>query len=113
MASRKYSVQSIVESLTGVDPVITVKTVVAPVAAKPAAGSETASTEAPPRPVATERRQDPPRVKGPARLRERKDIDPEKDAFVQQVVATFDARVVRVTDAPVRRGTVPENSEEG
>lgn len=109
----RLAIQSIVESLTGVDPVITVKTVVAPAAAKPAAGSDKASPEVTPRPVAAERRQDPPRVKGPARLRERKDIDPEQDAFVQQVVATFEARVVRVTDAPVRRGTVPENSEEG
>ena len=51
-------------------------------------------------------------MKGPARLRERKDVDPEQDAFVQQVVATFGAKVVRVTDAPIRKGTVPAESEE-
>ncbi|MCR9200273.1 MAG: DNA polymerase III subunit gamma/tau [Planctomycetaceae bacterium] len=108
----RSAIQSIVERLTGIDPVITVKTVVSPAGEKPVTGPATAPAEASPRPVAAERRQDPPRVKGPARLRERKDVDPEQDAFVQQVVATFEARVVRVTDAPVRRGTVPENSEE-
>ena len=114
----RSAIQSLVERLTGVDPVVTVKIVAAPATEKPveatptgppAATSERPSTA---RPAAAERSQDPPRVKGPARLRERKDVDPEQDAFVQQVVATFGAKVVRVTDAPIRKGTVPAESEE-
>jgi hypothetical protein len=40
----------------------------------------------------------------PARVRD--DVDPEQDAFVQQVVELFGAKVVRVTDAPVRKEEV-------
>jgi hypothetical protein len=36
----------------------------------------------------------------------RDDVDPEQDAFVQQVVELFGAKVVRVTDAPVRKEEV-------
>lgn len=110
----RSAIQSIVERLTGVDPVVTVRAVASPLTEKPvvqAENPESTATQAT-RSVAPERRQDPPRVKGPALMRERKDVDPEKDAFVQQVVETFGAKVVRVTDAPIRKGTVPADSEE-
>lgn len=106
----RSAIQSIVERLTGVNPIVSIKTV----ADQPAAATSQAKTQpqaaavqkAPP----IERRQDAPKVTGPTPLRVRDDIDPEKDAFVQQVVETFGAKVVRVTDAPVRKDTA--NSEE-
>lgn len=106
----RSAIQSIVQRLTGVDPIVTLRTVAdeAPAAA-PQTGKqlETASAT---KAIPAERRQDAPKVKGPTPLRVRDDIDPQKDAFVQQVVETFGAKVVRITDAPARKDTT--NSEE-
>lgn len=106
----RSAIQSIVQRLTGVDPIVTLKTVPdeGPASA-PQAGKqpETASVT---KAIPSERRQDAPKVKGPTPLRVRDDIDPQKDAFVQQVVETFGAKVVRITDAPARKDTT--NSEE-
>ena len=99
----RQAIQQIVARLTGVEPVVSLK--VLPAEAPPTAPASATSesrppvTPSPPRPAAKLAQQ----VKGRSTLRIREDIDPEKDAFVQQVVETFGATVVRVTDAPVRR----------
>lgn len=104
----RQAIQQIVARLTGVEPVVTLKILPAeaPKAASKSEPSEVQQPVAPPppRPAA----QPAPQVKGRSTLRIREDIDPEKDAFVQQVVETFGATVVRVTDAPVRR---PESEQ--
>ncbi len=104
----RQAIQQIVARLTGVEPVVTLKILPAeaPKAAPKSEPSEVQQPVAPPppRPAA----QPAPQVKGRSTLRIREDIDPEKDAFVQQVVETFGATVVRVTDAPVRR---PESEQ--
>ncbi|MEQ9408576.1 MAG: DNA polymerase III subunit gamma/tau [Fuerstiella sp.] len=103
----RSAIQSIVARLTGVDPVVTL-TLVAGVS------PEGKSTSADPKPVvpartAESRTKPPAQVKGPSPLRIREDIDPEQDAFVQQVVETFGAKVVRITDAPARRQATEED----
>ncbi|MCP4782417.1 MAG: DNA polymerase III subunit gamma/tau [Fuerstiella sp.] len=103
------AIQSIVSRLTGVDPHVTLKVVQD--SPPPNTQSEVSSERPAPAQKAAESRKDPPsQVKNPAPLRVRDDIDPEQDAFVQQVVATFGARVVRVTDAPARRDIPDEEN---
>ena len=102
----RSAIQSIVSRLTGVEPLVTLKVVTDSPQQNPQ--SEVPSERPAPAPKPAESRKDPPsQVKNPAPLRVREDIDPEQDAFVQQVVATFGAKVVRITDAPARRD-IPE-----
>lgn len=105
-------IQKIVHRLTGVDPVVTLKTiaVASPDSAPQAARGPEKAPAAKPKPA--ERRQEPSQVRGPAPLRVRDDVDPEQDAFVQQVVSLFSAKVVRVTDAPAKRSKDTSDSDE-
>ena len=103
-AESRTAIQSIVARLTGVDPIVTLKIVGEPAAANPAEKQPVEATASPkPKPVALQKKDAPQQVKGSSTLRIRDDIDPEQDAFVQQVVATYGAKVVRITDAPVRK----------
>ena len=96
----RSAIQSIVNRLTGVDPLVTlqvgnesrtqhVQPEVPSERPRPAIAPKTSETH----------KDSPSQVRNPAPLRVRDDIDPEQDAFVQQVVATFGAKIVRVTDA--------------
>ena len=107
----RSAIQSIVTRLTGVDPLVTLKIVndsptehvqpeVPSQRARPTTAQKTPETN----------KDSPSQVRNPAPLRVRDDIDPEQDAFVQQVVATFGAKVVRVTDAPTRKDIPDEEN---
>lgn len=103
-AESRSAIQSIVTRLTGVDPIVTLKIVSDSTLHTPTK-SDSAATASPGTPASrpvVAAIPAAPKVKGPSSLRIREDVDPEKDAFVQQVVEIFDAKVVRVTDAPVR-----------
>ncbi|MEO2017411.1 MAG: DNA polymerase III subunit gamma/tau [Fuerstiella sp.] len=105
----RAAIQSIVSRLTGVDPHVTLRVVQD--SPPPNPQSEVPTERPAPAQKAAESRKDTPSpVKNPAPLRVRDDIDPEQDAFVQQVVATFGAKVVRVTDAPARRDIPDEQN---
>lgn len=112
-AESRSAIQSIVRRLTGVDPVVTLK-ITAP-AEPPKTETVAETTTGKSKPVASKPIQvlksSAPQVKGPSSLRIREDVDPEKDAFVQQIVDTFGAKVVRITDAPVRLPTEDEDTE--
>ena len=97
----RSAIESIVSRLTGVTAAVSLKIVASEA---PKQNEKQASAVAKPTPKAVEKRNDaPPQVKGPSSLRIRDDVDPEQDAFVQQVVDLFGAKVVRITDAPARR----------
>lgn len=101
--------QSKVEELTGVLPNISIRMLdAAPEDSKPA-DSQAKTNPARKKPI---RSSDPPRVRGKNALRERKDVDPEQDAFVQQVVELFGAEVVRITDAPAPKGVPTDEAPE-
>jgi len=106
----RSAVQSIVVRLTGVDPIVTLKLISEPAKPEPQPAAPERSN-APPK-VQDNRRDSPPQVKGPMPLKLRADIDPQQDAFVQQIVETFGAKVVRITDAPTRRDTTETEEEE-
>ena len=108
----RSAIQKTVHRLTGVSPVVTLK--ITEVASTDSAAQTVSGPVKSPaaQPAQVERRQEPAQVKGPAPLRVRKDVDPEQDAFVQQVVSLFGAKVVRVTDAPARRNTETTDSED-
>ncbi|MCP4512196.1 MAG: hypothetical protein GY826_38000 [Fuerstiella sp.] len=95
--------------LTGVDPLVTLTLVTdaTPENLQPEVPSE---RPAPARKASESRKDLPAQVRNPAPLRVRDDIDPEQDAFVQQVVATFGAKVVRVTEAPARKDIPNEDN---
>jgi DNA polymerase III subunit gamma/tau len=107
----RSAIQSIVIRLTGVDPLVTLKVV----NDSPAQHVQPEVPSQRPRPATTQKtseasKDSPSQVRNPAPLRVRDDIDPEQDAFVQQVVATFGAKVVRVTDAPTRKDIPDEEN---
>ena len=105
----RATVESVVSRLTGVTVAVSLK-IVTDAASKPGPAERTQPAR---NSKLIERRNEPPaQVKGPMPLRVRDDIDPEKDAFVQQVVETFGAKVVRITDAPVRRTVAAVEGEE-
>lgn len=107
----RAAIESIVSRLTGVTAAVSLK-VVPEVA--PAAGGQPAAAVTPvvkPKPVEV-RNDPPPQVKGPTPMRVRSDVDPEQDAFVQQVVELFGAKVVRITDAPARRSVAPPGNSQ-
>ncbi len=105
----RSAIQSIVSRLTGVDPLVTLTLVTdaTPENLQPEVPSE---RPAPARKASESRKDLPAQVRNPAPLRVRDDIDPEQDAFVQQVVATFGAKVVRVTEAPARKDIPNEDN---
>ncbi|GAB5440802.1 MAG: hypothetical protein Fues2KO_11510 [Fuerstiella sp.] len=109
----RSAIQRIVEDLTGVDPVISLQVTeveqsaeATAVESRPTAATDSVKKRLPAVPPTD----GPAQVKGASTLRLREDVDPEKDAFVQQVVETFGAKVVRITDAPIRRD-VPDEEE--
>ncbi|MEZ6130400.1 MAG: DNA polymerase III subunit gamma/tau [Planctomycetaceae bacterium] len=108
----RAAIESIVSRLTGVQAAMSLKIVPQePVVADSEPRSGTSSVKPTPRPV--DRRNDEPvQVKGPTPLRVRDDVDPEQDAFVQQVVSLFGAKVVRITDAPARKTQVDGTDDE-
>ncbi|MDG2128500.1 MAG: DNA polymerase III subunit gamma/tau [Fuerstiella sp.] len=105
----RSAIQSIVSRLTGVDPLVTLTLVTdaTPENLQPEVPSE---RPAPARKASESRKDLPAQVRNPAPLRVRDDIDPEQDAFVQQVVGTFGAKVVRVTEAPARKDIPNEDN---
>jgi DNA polymerase III subunit gamma/tau len=106
----RSAIESIVSRLTGVKAAVSLK-IVAEAPPEPNAQGDPAGAAVKPKPVEN-RNDSPPKVKGPSPLRVRADVDPEQDAFVQQVVAMFGAQVVRITDAPARRITDAESQAE-
>ena len=95
-------------ALTGVDAAVSMKLIAD---SPPVTNKAEPAAAAPAKPkFADAGKNEPPKVKGPSPLRIRNDVDPEQDAFVQQVVHLFDATVVRVTDAPVRRDVPDEDT---
>ena len=97
-AEHRSTVIKTVEELTGISPVISIRQVQSmPVPTAPLA------------PAAVESTQAPASVPAPAPKRPsivvRDDIDPQQDAFVQEVVDVFDATVERVINAPPRQET--------
>lgn len=104
------AIQSVVKQLTGVDPLVTLKLVAD---AAPPRTTESAQPTVQQKPVAARKPiPAPTQVKGPSPLNVRDDIDPENDAFVQQIVETFGAKVVRVTDAPTLKDVPPETESD-
>jgi DNA polymerase III subunit gamma/tau len=98
----RSAIQSIVNRLTGVDPLVTLQVL------NSTPAQQVAPERPPERPAKAQKAPEThnnsaSQVRNPAPLQVRDDIDPEQDAFVQQVVATFGAKVVRITDAPTRR----------
>jgi len=106
----RAAIESIVSRLTGVNAAVTLKIVPQPTAqtgTEDPAGPSSGDRTVPKAVRAVERRKDEPvQVKGPSPLRVRDDVDPEQDAFVQQVVDLFGAKVVRITDAPARKNII-------
>lgn len=104
----RLAIQAIVSRLTGVDAAVSMKLIAD---SSPVTNKAEPAVAAPAKPkLADAGKNEPPKVKGPSPLRIRNDVDPEQDAFVQQVVHLFDATVVRVTDAPVRRDVPDEDT---
>ena len=114
-AGHRSALRALVERITGVDPKIELKVVAEPasensglaISAKSVDGSRGASKK---KPEAV--RDAAPQVKGPAPLRVRNDVDPGQDFFVQGVVQAFGAKVVRITDAPVRLDVQSNDADE-
>ncbi|MEZ6062911.1 MAG: DNA polymerase III subunit gamma/tau [Planctomycetaceae bacterium] len=106
----RTTIVSLVERLTGIEPVVSIVVV--------DDRTDAASPSSEPAPVKTAERIAEPSASKSGRpavartksspVRRRDDIDPEKDAFVQQVVDVFGATVVQVVDAPARSGTAAE-----
>ncbi len=126
----REGIEKLVVSLTGIRPKVILKVVASPVADQtvadqagaPVASPEQAGTTSRQSPVASppaksalaKSRAEPTAVRGAATLKVRDDIQPENDAFVQQIVESFGATVVRITDAPRRKIAVvdPEESDD-
>ncbi|MEP3479272.1 MAG: DNA polymerase III subunit gamma/tau [Fuerstiella sp.] len=112
----RTGIENLAENLTGLRPIIHLKMVAsdapAPAAAAgggPGPASVPAVTGASqPKPAVPKSRNEPVAVRGAATMKVRDDINPENDAFVQHVVASFGATVVRITDAPRRRIAVAD-----
>lgn len=109
----RAAIESIISGLTGVKAAVSLKiiTEAAPEPGIQNAQANSATLAPKPKPIA-KRDDSAPQVRGPSALRVRDDVDPEQDAFVQQVVAMFGAKVVRITDAPGRRMSVAERQSE-
>lgn len=108
-AENRTAMESTLSRLTGQDVAVALKIVADAVPQQSAAAAEAKRPEKA-RPVAA-RKDEPVQVKGPTPLRVRDDIDPEQDAFVQEVVQLFGAKVVRITDAPARKNMNSEDPE--
>lgn len=118
----RSGIENLVENLTGLCPTISLK-MVAGDASSPAAvaggnavsvsgsAASAAHPSASSKPQVAKSRNEPVAVRGAATMKVRDDINPEDDAFVQQVVASFGATVVRITDAPQRRIAVVDPDE--
>lgn len=109
----RSAIESIVSRLTGVTAAVSLKVVAEE--ARPSGEQQKVVAAQPVKAKPIESRNDgPPQVRGPSALRVRDDVDPEQDAFVQQVVDLFGAKVVRITDAPARRSAASPgaNTEE-
>lgn len=115
----RNGIEKLAEQLTGLRPKVTLKMVAAE-AAPAASGSATvaagtsapaAAASQPQSPLAKSRNQ-PQAVRGAATLKVRDDINPEQDAFVQQVIQTFGATIVRITDAPRAKAVVAEPEDD-
>lgn len=116
----RSGIEKLAATLTGVRPTINLKVVASQAPAQATAGgatqtsgqaSQSVASSAPPKSALAKSRTEPAVVRGAATLKVRDDINPENDAFVQQVVESFGATVVRITDAP-RRRIVSADSEE-
>lgn len=118
----RSGIEKLATNLTGVRPKIVLKVVAsqAPDQAVSAASSPAqpsaqaapgASSPPPPKSALAKSRTEPKAVRGAATLKVRDDINPENDAFVQQVVQTFGATVVRITDAPQTKAVAADSSE--
>ena len=126
----REGIEKLVVSLTGIRPKVILKVVASPVvnqtvanhAGAPVASPEQVGTASRQSPVVSppaksalaKSRAEPTAVRGAATLKVRDDIQPENDAFVQQIVERFGATVVRITDAPRRKIAVvdPEESDD-
>jgi DNA polymerase III subunit gamma/tau len=109
-AENRTAMESILSRLTGQDVAVSLKIVADAVPEQSSGAAEPKVSEKKTRPVAA-RQNEPVQVKGPTPLRVRDDIDPEQDAFVQEVVQLFGAKVVRITDAPARKNMNPEEPD--
>jgi DNA polymerase-3 subunit gamma/tau len=102
----KATVQQAVRRLTGVDAAISVRLVQTQAASAEATVSNTTEAGNLPQPTQTTR-PSPPNQNQPPAIVVRDDIDPNRDAFVQDVVDVFGATVDRVINAPIKRD-IPE-----
>lgn len=105
-AENRTAMETVLGRLTGQNVAVSLK-IVADAVPDQSSGSPEQKVPEKTRPVAA-RRDEPVQVRGPSPLRVRDDIDPEQDAFVQEVVQLFGAKVVRITDAPARKNMNPE-----
>lgn len=99
----RSTIQQLVERLTGVSAVISVRTVHVEQAKPASPPSEPAAAPGGGRSNPPSGSPAPPEKSRPPAIVVRDDIDPAQDAFVQDVVDVFSATVDRVINAPVKR----------
>lgn len=104
-AENRTAIQKVIERLTGTAAVITVKLIETQAAPANKASSDPTETDSRSQPSQMERPSPPEQTQQqkPPAVVIRDDIDPNQDAFVQDVVDVFGATVDRVMNAPVRR----------
>ncbi len=109
----KTAIQKAIERLTGVAAVIAVKLIETRTAPASKASSESTETDRRSQPSQMERPSPPKQAQQqkPPTIVIRDDIDPNQDAFVQDVVDVFGATVDRVMNAPVRRDTSQQDQK--
>jgi len=105
----KTTIQNVIERLTGIAAIISVQLIQTPAAPAGKTPPDTTETDNSSQP--TPARPSPPKQAAqqkPAAIVVRDDIDPNRDAFVQDVVDVFGATVDRVINAPVKRDVQEE-----
>jgi hypothetical protein len=99
----RAAIQQSIKDLTGVQATISVGHVAAKTVSQPAPATDAAGTASNLRPGSTGNRPTLPEKTRPPAIVVRDDIDPNQDAFVQDVVDVFGATVDRVINAPAKR----------
>lgn len=102
-SEHRSTILKLVERLTGIQPVISVRVVQSTAPQSPPPPQETAAAPTTSKPTPSPAQPAPSDRNRPAAIVVRDDIDPTQDAFVQDVVDVFKATVDRVINAPVKR----------
>lgn len=107
----KATIQKVIRQLTGVTATITVKLIQAPPPKVTQAKTEETSQSSQPVRAGRQTPPDQEQQPKPPTIVVREDVDPNQDAFVQDVVDVFGATVERVMNAPVKRDAVEQDQQ--